>query len=93
MPPRPIGATMPNSAICARIALVSCVRWRWGTKLTRCSIIALCCSGLLMLTKRIVGRVTTSQIASASAASFFPRLTYGLTLLRDNLGERLRQSG
>ena len=27
----------------------------------------------------IVGRVTASQIASASAASVFPRFTYGLT--------------
>jgi hypothetical protein len=31
------------------------------------------------LTKRIEGRVTASQIAAASAASFFWRLTYGFT--------------
>jgi len=29
--------------------------------------------------QRIVGRVTASQIAAASAASVLPRLTYGLT--------------
>jgi hypothetical protein len=33
----------------------------------------------LIATKRIVGRVTASQIASASAASVFPRFTYGFT--------------
>jgi len=30
-------------------------------------------------TKRMVGRVTASQIASASLASVFPRFTYGFT--------------
>ena len=35
--------------------------------------------GLLVGTKRMLGRVTTSQIASASAASFFCLFTYGLT--------------
>jgi hypothetical protein len=35
----------------------------------------LCCSGLFTATNRIVGGVTASQIASASAASFFPRFT------------------
>jgi hypothetical protein len=52
-----------------------CVRCRFSMSRTRCSIIRLCCSGLFTATKRIVGRVTASQIASASAASFFPRLT------------------
>jgi hypothetical protein len=33
----------------------------------------------LIGTKRIVGLVTASQIASASAASFFCRFTYGFT--------------
>ena len=36
-------------------------------------------STVLMGTKRMVGRVTASQIASASAASFFMVFTYGLT--------------
>jgi hypothetical protein len=30
-------------------------------------------------TNRMVGRVTASQAASASAASVFPRFTYGST--------------
>ncbi|SUJ13143.1 Uncharacterised protein [Sphingomonas paucimobilis] len=79
MPFLPIGVAIPNSARCARIAFDNCVRWRFRIRRTRCSIIAPCCSGDLMLTKRIVGRVTASQIASASAASFLPRLTYGFT--------------
>ena len=36
---------------------------------------AACCSAVLAGTKRIVGRATASQIASASAASFLFRLT------------------
>src|SRR6478752_7688434 len=40
----------------------------------RCSISADCCSSVLTSTKRMVGRVTTSQIAAASAASFLLRL-------------------
>ena len=41
----------------------------------RCTISTACCSAFLIRTKRIVGRVTASHIASASAASFLPRLT------------------
>src|SRR5712671_6033650 len=43
------------------------------------SISAACCSAVFTGTKRIVGRLIASQSASASAASFLPRLTYGLT--------------
>src|SRR6266849_4095542 len=39
------------------------------------SVKQLCCSGVLVGTKRMFGLVTASQIASASAASFFCRLT------------------
>lgn len=39
------------------------------------NIAADCCSTDLIGTKRIVGRITASQIASASATSFFCRLT------------------
>ena len=35
----------------------------------------LCCSGVLVATNRMFGRVTASQMASASVASFFCRLT------------------
>src|SRR4051794_35101349 len=40
---------------------------------------AACCSAVFTGTKRIVGRLIASQSASASAASFLPRLRYGLT--------------
>jgi hypothetical protein len=50
----------------ARIELESWVRWGLSINLTRCSIITLCCSGVLMGTNHIVGRVTASQIASAT---------------------------
>ena len=39
------------------------------------SIRQLCCSGVLVATKRMFALVTASQMASASAASFFCRLT------------------
>ena len=38
-----------------------------------------CCSWVFTGAKRIVGRPAASQIASASAASFFCRFTNGLT--------------
>src|SRR6516162_4667168 len=74
-PRRPTGATTPNSARWARIALITAVccrikRWR-----VRCSIRQLCCSGVLVATNRMLALLTASQIASASAASFFCRLT------------------
>src|SRR6476620_409618 len=45
-------------------------RWRvrWSTK-------PLCCSGVLVGTNRMLALVTASQMASASAASFFCRLS------------------
>ncbi|MNY41728.1 hypothetical protein D3C86_1765650 [compost metagenome] len=55
------------------------MRWRIRIDRVRCSTITLCCSGDFTGTKRIVGRVTASQIASASAMSFFWRFTYGFT--------------
>jgi len=36
-------------------------------------------ASLLTATNRIEGRVTASQMAAASAASVFPRFTYGFT--------------
>ena len=45
----------------------------------RCSIRTDCCSALFAGANRIVGRVTASQIASASAASFLFVLTKGRT--------------
>ncbi len=72
---RPTRATMPNSAIWARIALTSMVRCLTRSSRVRCSTKTLCCSSVLTETNRIVGRVTASQIAAASAASFLLRFT------------------
>src|SRR5213075_1429712 len=65
----PLAATSPNSAMCARSALMVCVRCRSSRSRTRCCISRPCCSGVLSATKRIEGRLTASQIAAASAAS------------------------
>ena len=78
-PSRPIGAISPNSAMCARIVLESSIRWRISVIRVRWITIWLCCSGLFTSTKRMLGRVTASQMASASAASFFCRFRYGFT--------------
>lgn len=55
------------------------VRLRTSSNRARYNINTLRCSSLFTGTKRIVGRVTASQISSASDASFFCRFTYGLT--------------
>jgi signal transduction histidine kinase len=72
---RPTGATIPNSARWARITLITAVCWRMNKCRVRWSVRQLCCSGVLVATNRIVDLVTASQIASASVASFFCRLT------------------
>src|SRR5262245_9912822 len=74
-PLRPTGATIPSSARWARIALITEVCWRMNRWRVRWSIRQLCCSGVLVATKRMFALVTASQMASASAASFFCRLT------------------
>jgi len=51
------------------------VRCRTSTSRVRCSTSTDSCSTVLTGTQRIVGRVTASQIASASIASFLPRFT------------------
>jgi calcium/proton exchanger cax len=55
-------------------ALITWVRWRTCKSRAQCMISTACCSSLLIGTKRMEGRVAASQIAAASAASFFPRL-------------------
>src|SRR5450756_2180428 len=62
------------------MALANCVRLRISRSRTPTSIKAACCSAVFTGTKRIVGRLVASQSASASAASFLPRLTYGLRI-------------
>ncbi len=44
---------------------------QWPSLRVWCNINTLCCSRVLISTKRIVGCATASQIASASAASFY----------------------
>ncbi|MNI53917.1 hypothetical protein D3C73_1087770 [compost metagenome] len=66
---------MPNSAMWLRIALAIWMRCRIRIDWVRRNTITLCCSGDFTGTKRMVGRVTASQIASASAMSFFWRFT------------------
>jgi hypothetical protein len=55
------------------MALRGMVRWRTKRSRLRCTVRTPCCSALLTGTKRTEGRVTASQMASASAASFLPR--------------------
>lgn len=58
------------------MALMSIVRWRTSSSRVRWSTSTDCGSTPLTGTKRMVGRVTASAIAAASAASFFWRRTY-----------------
>ena len=51
------------------------VCWRMNRWRVRWSIRQLCCSGVLVSTNRMLAWLTASQIASASVASFFCRLT------------------
>src|ERR1700719_2697476 len=67
IPSRPCAATMPSSAKCARMALITWVRCRIKRSRARCNINRPCCSVDLICTKRTVGRRAASQIASASA--------------------------
>ena len=64
---------------CPRSALIVWVRWRTSRSRVRNSMPRDCCSRVFTATKRIVGREAASQIASASAASFFFRFTNGFT--------------
>src|ERR1700746_3567421 len=68
-PWRPPGATIPNSARWARMALITEVCWRMNRSRVRCSVRQLCCPGVLVATNRMFGLLTASQIASASVAS------------------------
>src|SRR4051812_46762882 len=55
------------------------VRWRTSKSRVRNTTAAACACSLFTATKRMVGRWAASQIASASAMSFFWRLTNGFT--------------
>jgi hypothetical protein len=71
----PAGASTPNSAMWPRMALMSVTRWRDSSSWVRWMTLAACCSTVLSGVVRTLGRVTASQIAAASAASFFWRAT------------------
>src|SRR6266478_2426817 len=71
----PLAAVTPNSAAWPRSALISIVRCLTSKSRTPSIVSAACCSAVLTGTNRIVGRLIASQIASASIASFLPRLT------------------
>ena len=58
-----------------------CVRWRTCRSRVRNSIARAWLASLLRATKRMVGRVAASTIASASAVSFFCRFTDGFTYI------------
>src|SRR5215467_5621522 len=75
----PFGKTWPYSVRCPRRALTHWVRCRTRRSRARNTMPFACCSSVLTATKRMLGRWAASQIASASAASFFCRLMNGLT--------------
>jgi hypothetical protein len=71
----PANAPQPADSAARAIALITEVCCRMNRWRVRWSISPLCCSGVLIGTNRILVLVTASQMASASAASFFCRLT------------------
>jgi hypothetical protein len=78
--PIPFGTTMPNSVAKPRKALTSIVRCLISRARTECSDKTLCCFASLVGTNFASGREAASQMAAASAASFFfPFFTNGLT--------------
>ena len=81
--PLPWPATTPNSTKWPRSALISIVRCRTSRSRVRCSRSTPWLSALFTGTNCICGRPTASQIAAASAASFFrPALYIGLHMSR-----------
>ena len=71
----PCGIVMPNSASRPRSWLPWAVRALTKPWRARCSASRACCSDCLIGTKRMLGRRTASQIASASARSVLLPLT------------------
>jgi hypothetical protein len=64
-PLRPTGASIPNSARWARIALITAVCWRMNRWRVRWSIRQLCCSGVL---------VATTEMDEIAVAAMFPHM-------------------
>src|ERR1044071_6685986 len=71
----PCAATIPNSLSMPRSALPAAVRCCTRSRRVVCTASVACCSTLFTATKRIEGRPTASQIASASRPSFLLRST------------------
>jgi hypothetical protein len=67
-----LGSTTPNSVNTARNRLMVAVRSSIHPWRTRCSASTACCSALFTGTNLMLGRLTASQIASASLPSFLP---------------------
>src|SRR5690349_15597223 len=78
----PCGITMPYSFSSPRIWLPCAVRALTNAWRARCKHSTLCCSAVLIGTKRMLGRATASQIASASATIVLVRLDVRLDELR-----------
>jgi hypothetical protein len=75
----PAASTIPYSVSKPRIWFASAVRAFTNPDRARCNDNTVCCSTVLIGTNRMRGRVTASQIASASAASVLFAFTYGFT--------------
>ena len=90
----PLAAAWPYSARWPRKALMVWVRWRTSRSRARNTTPLACCSSSFTGVNRMLGRCAASQIASASAASFFCRLTNGLTYAgRDHQPHRVPEPG
>ena len=74
-PRGPHGGNDPELGKSARSWLAAAVRFSTNEARMRCSITVAWSASLLIGTKRMVGRPTASQIASASRASVLLRLT------------------
>jgi hypothetical protein len=73
--PGPLGLDEPELGQVPAHGVDQLVRCRTSSSHARCIINADCCCSVLTGTTRMDGRVTASQIAAASAASFLPRFT------------------
>ena len=77
---RPSSAASPDTATAEDVRLFQLHQTRSGVQPPSINgTTALACVSALFATNRIVGRCAASQIASASAASFFCRFTNGFT--------------
>ena len=88
----PVVPAAPLSARCARNALNRLFRYRTSKSRVSNTIADACCSAHFTAAKRIVGRWAASRITSASAASFFCRLTNGFHVGRGDQAHPVAES-